>query len=261
VRSLISNFNWDCEVHKLFKKEHLDVQESIVSSINQFFFNENFGIILEDDCIPTTDFFEFVADAHNQSSTTEYLFISGNNFDKQEQRFPRFTKYCHIWGWATTKKVWELYDTNLYDLVTFRIIIKWFIGDSRFSVAEKIHWYSFFLKVKNKHIITWDYQLIYMMWKYNLFSIIPQCNLVSNVGFSSEATNSNNINSPQFTSEVGSYSSTNLCNLKHDPLYDSEISKQHYQISLLRSVFFFTKTLTRILIDKLRIIFKNIELK
>ena len=47
VRSLVNLIDWECEVITLFRDIHLDVKESITSSIDWFFLKEEKGIILE----------------------------------------------------------------------------------------------------------------------------------------------------------------------------------------------------------------------
>jgi hypothetical protein len=48
--------------------------------------------------------------------------------------------------------------------------------------------------MKNQQIDTWDYQWTFTMWGKNWLSIIPNLNLVTNIGFGSDATHTNKIN-------------------------------------------------------------------
>lgn len=50
------------------------------------------------------------------------------------------------------------------------------------------------MKRKNP-IDTWDYQLTFSIWKNNGLSIIPNVNLVTNIGFGEDATHTKNSNS------------------------------------------------------------------
>ena len=59
VQGLLVDVNWKCKVTKIFHKKHLPVSKSIPKAINFFFQNEAEGIILEDDCLPSKDFFHF----------------------------------------------------------------------------------------------------------------------------------------------------------------------------------------------------------
>jgi hypothetical protein len=53
---------------------------------------------------------------------------------------------------------------------------------------ELSHWTSVFEQVYSGAIDTWDYQWLYACWTQNALSILPSSNLVSNIGFRSDAT-------------------------------------------------------------------------
>ena len=53
---------------------------------------------------------------------------------------------------------------------------------------DKIYWQKIFQDVSNGKIETWDYQWIYTVWINKGLSIMPNKNLVSNIGFGHEAT-------------------------------------------------------------------------
>lgn len=262
VRSLKSLIDWDCSVVEFFKITHLDVKHSIVSSIDQFFENVEFGIILEDDCIPSRDFFQYVADTYNQCYSNNYpIFISGDNFDElTTYRKARLSKYCHIWGWASNRSLWTYYDKDLLRLTDFSTVYNWFFSNNRFNFKERIYWYGILLNVKYNFIVTWDYQLIFTMWENNLYSILPNSNLVHNIGFNSDATNTNSSKSSHYTNEIGNYVPVNLSILEYEPFYDRLISKRHYQITLFNSTYLFFKSAVKVLlllIFKFRISYKK----
>jgi hypothetical protein len=50
------------------------------------------------------------------------------------------------------------------------------------------HWMHIFLEVKNGKIDTWDYQFAFMNFFKNRLSVIPNTNLISNIGFGVSAT-------------------------------------------------------------------------
>jgi hypothetical protein len=51
-----------------------------------------------------------------------------------------------------------------------------------------IYWKDIFDRTYAGIIDTWDYQLVYTCWKQNLVSIIPNVNLVNNIGMGEQAT-------------------------------------------------------------------------
>ena len=54
---VMSNINWDCEVKTLFRDKNLGCKYAVSGAIDWFFENEEMGIILEDDCLPSQSFF------------------------------------------------------------------------------------------------------------------------------------------------------------------------------------------------------------
>ena len=63
TRDILNNeINWDCEVKRLYSKNHNGCKDGVSKAIDWFFLNEEEGIILEDDCIPHIDFFYFCSE-------------------------------------------------------------------------------------------------------------------------------------------------------------------------------------------------------
>jgi len=117
VREIVTGVDWDCDVHTLFRKKNLGCKHAISGALDWFFSNVEDGIILEDDTLPHPKFFRFceelIARYRNQKNI---IAISGDNFQHGKRRGENsyyFSKYVHIWGWATWKRAWELYDVNM----------------------------------------------------------------------------------------------------------------------------------------------------
>lgn len=190
TRLITNNINWPCDVKILFRKKNLGCKNSVSSAIDWFFKSVDQGIILEDDCLPDQSFFPFCEQMLElYKDDSRIMHISGNNFQFRRQRGDGdyyFSKMNHIWGWATWKRAWRYYDVNMSSLEQFK---KYDYINSIFH--EKKHqkkWLDIFEKVKNNEINTWDYQWTYAMWSQNGLSILPNKNLVENLGFNNEAT-------------------------------------------------------------------------
>ena len=117
TRSIIDLIDWECEIKTLLRTENLGCKIAVSSAIDWFFENEEQGIILEDDCLPNESFFNFCEQLLNQfKENKEIMHISGNNFQDGITRGDGsfyFSKYNHIWGWATWKRAWKLYNVKL----------------------------------------------------------------------------------------------------------------------------------------------------
>ncbi|MDB6119632.1 MAG: hypothetical protein JWO08_3413, partial [Verrucomicrobiaceae bacterium] len=166
--------------------------------ITWFFKHVSEGIILEDDCWPSEDFFVFcetmLARYRNDSRVG---MISGDNF-QQGQKRPKasyyFSKYTHIWGWATWRRAWKEYDLEMNGLDDFFSSETWQTYQA--SERETEHWRSLMTKVRNGEIDTWDYQWNYAVWKSGALVVLPAVNLVANEGFRADATHTISENSP-----------------------------------------------------------------
>lgn len=197
VRNIVSNINWPCRVKRLFRNTNLGCKRAVSEGISWFFENEEMGIILEDDCYPNTDFFYFMENLLNKYQHNKNVFsISGSNLfsHKKKQDYSYyFSRYSVIWGWGTWRRAWNLYDVELKFWQDLKISKKW----KNFwpSTLERNYWESILDDVFKGNIDTWDYQWNATLWKYNGLSIIPNQNLVSNIGFGELATHTKSPNS------------------------------------------------------------------
>jgi len=107
---VMSNMDWECEVKTLFREKNLGCGKAVSEAITWFFENEEMGIILEDDCLPTQSFFWFCEELLIRYKHEEKIMqINGSSFlpniDIKESYF--FSKYNHIWGWASWRRAWK----------------------------------------------------------------------------------------------------------------------------------------------------------
>jgi hypothetical protein len=197
VRELVSAIDWDCKVTTLFREKNLGCKNAISSAITWFFEHVEEGIILEDDTLPAKSFFSYC-----QSLLSEYrdvsqiMHISGVNFQfnqKYANESYYFSKYFHVWGWATWRRAWSKYVLELGDIKNLDFFSK--SSYYTFSKVEYEYWLTVFQAVAKDEIDTWDYQWLYAIWKTKGLCITPTKNLVSNIGFGKNATHTQNTDS------------------------------------------------------------------
>ncbi len=190
ARSVIEKIDWKCKVFKLFRTENLGCGKAVSSAINWFFEQEEEGIILEDDCLPDDTFFSFCQTLLSYYRNDERIMhIGGSNFQEGIRRGEGsyyFSAMVHVWGWATWKRAWKNYDFDLKDADDFIKQDK--IGKYFSDETVKNYWHSIFKNMQLHKIDTWDYQWHFTVWNYGGLAIIPQHNLISNIGFGTEAT-------------------------------------------------------------------------
>ncbi|MDR0972315.1 MAG: nucleotide-diphospho-sugar transferase [Bacteroidales bacterium] len=200
VRSLFNEIDWDCEVKTLFQEKNLGCKYAVSSAISWFFENVEMGVILEDDCLPNDDFFSFCEQLLIRYKDEEKIkIISGENLQNGIQRGDAsyyFSKYPHIWGWATWRRTWKEYDFLLETIDTKKFIK--ILNKTFNSFWERMVWLDKFILQKNNLINSWDYQLCFSIWAKDGVNILPNKNLVENIGLSLEATHTKKLNQELF---------------------------------------------------------------
>jgi len=190
TRKIIDRVDWDCEVLKNFSNENLGCKKGVVKGINWFFENIKEGIIIEDDCILEDSFFLFVQEMLSRYRNDEQVMhIGAANFQdgiKRGDASYYFSKFCHVWGWATWRRAWNHYDVAIKGFDKFKSENK--ISSILPDKKMQKHWLKLFQTVYDNALDTWDFQWVYTVWEQKGMSIIPNVNLVSNIGFGEEAT-------------------------------------------------------------------------
>lgn len=192
----IIKIDWDCEVKTLYRDENLGCRNAVSDAITWFFNQEEKGIILEDDCLPDLSFFPFCEELlEKYKNNEEIMLISGDNFQngkKQGDASYYFSRYNHIWGWASWRRVWKHYDV---DMKTFpENKEKGFLNEIFLSKKARNYWLKRFEKAYNGEINTWDYQWTYSIFSRYGISILPNENLISNIGFGNQSTHTAKMN-------------------------------------------------------------------
>ena len=81
IRSYINEIDWPCELHTWFRDECVNAYDSLRGAITWLFENEETGIVLEEDCVPTLGFFSFVDQLIPKfKDNKDVWYISGDNF-------------------------------------------------------------------------------------------------------------------------------------------------------------------------------------
>ncbi|MCC9599036.1 glycosyltransferase family 2 protein [Stieleria sp. JC731] len=191
TRKVTENVDWDCQVRRLYRDENLGCQDGVYTAINWFFEHVDFGIILEDDCLADASFFPFCEELGKRYESDERIaVITGDNFQNNQRRGDcsyYFSKFNHCWGWATWRRAWTLYDHNL-SCPTGKSdddVIQSFAT----RPGETRYWKTIFQRCREGKITAWDYRWTFTVWKHRMLTITPQVNLVQNIGFGSDASN------------------------------------------------------------------------
>lgn len=185
---VLNNIDWNCEVKTLFREQNLGCKMAVSGAIDWFFDNEEMGIILEDDCMPSQSFFWFCEQLLIQYKNDMRIGqISGFNYGYKNKGMKYdyfFSKYGFIWGWASWRRAWKYYDIEMKAHVEAKNIGLY----HNYFKDNLHHQLNNFNSVFNNTLNTWDYQWSYSRFINNLYTIVPSKNLIVNIGFGDEAT-------------------------------------------------------------------------
>jgi hypothetical protein len=174
----------------LFRAENLGCKIAISSAIDWFFLNEEQGIILEDDCLPDISFFQYCDELlEKYKDNNDVVMIGGNNFNPKKIGLADyyFSKIPHIWGWATWRRTWQKYDISMSAYPDFKE--KNLIRNIWADKKVQGYWNGILDEVYNNKVNTWDYQFTFSIFLEKGLCINPNKNLVSNIGFQKNFTN------------------------------------------------------------------------
>lgn len=190
TRALVKNIDWKCHVYTHFSETNLGCRVAVSSAIDWFFSRVDEGIILEDDCVPDLSFFPFCEELLSRyREDARIMHICGVNHQDGMIRGEAsyyFSKMNHVWGWATWRRAWQQYDVTIesFPQLLQRNALASIFPDG----AMRRYWIKRFHLVHTNQRDTWDYQWQYAMSVNNGLAIIPNHNLVSNIGFGAGAT-------------------------------------------------------------------------
>lgn len=212
ARNIVEQVDWECQVLKNYSDTNLGCKQRVASGLDWVFSMVEEAIILEDDCLPHPEFFRFCQEllAYYRDDK-RIMTISGNNFQDGRRRTLDsyyFSRYAHVWGWATWRRTWECYHVDmklwpevrggrwLFDILgSMRVDVKngQCCFDAIGSMKAIAFWHKIFDYTYAGNIDTWDYQLLFASWLQNGLHILPNVNLVSNIGFGVDATHTKTV--------------------------------------------------------------------
>ena len=194
TRSVVSVVDWDCEVERDYSAANLGCRRRVSTGISRVFETVEAAIIVEDDCLPDPSFFPYCEELLARYRDDEAVFsISGNNFQNGIARGGGsyyFSSYQHIWGWATWARAWQHYDDSFADWPRRRRE-QWLRTVHEDQPVAR-YWARIFESCSAGEIDTWDYPWLYSAWKRRGVAILPNVNLVTNIGFGPDSAHTPN---------------------------------------------------------------------
>lgn len=182
VKEIVNIIDWPCDVKHLYAEENLGFSRRIKSALEWFFENEEMGIILEDDCLPSDSFFEFCAKTLERHKDSEsMLLITGSNFcDKPISKDSDYfiADFGYIWGWASWRRA--IQSVRWHENYTLDQIY----AKLKEVYCDEAYIQHFFAIIKGTYNVRdcWDVELFVYNLMTNKSNVFPNVNLVSNIG-------------------------------------------------------------------------------
>lgn len=191
VREAATAVDWPCEVKTLFREENLGCGRAVSGAIDWFFSHECEGIILEDDIVADISFFRYCDELLDRFRDDDRIMtVTGDYFRRKPRQNGSsyfFSRYPHMWGWATWRRAWRHYDFGMSRWPELKHS-GWLdaVGGGYPDFTE--YWTRIFDRTSAGRIDTWDYQWFFSCWLRNGLVVTPSRNLCRNIGFGEDAT-------------------------------------------------------------------------
>lgn len=202
VRKIATQIDWSCEVKTLFRDENLGCKVAVSSAIDWFFENVEEGIILEDDCLPSQSFFWFCQELlEKYRNDTRIMCVAGSTYVEKDDNFNHysyhFARVGGIWGWASWRRAWRLYEPEMESWPQARkenIMSDLFTGE-----PELYKLYNGWFEKAYQNNFTWDYQWTYTKIIHSSLNIMPCKNLIRNIGHGTAGATHTNSRNDRFS--------------------------------------------------------------
>lgn len=190
VRRLAQSVDWATCLELKLEERNLGCGPAISAAISWVLSKVPEVIIIEDDCLPDPSFLRLCDELlARYRDDTRVMQIGGSNWGAAPDRFAghsyAFTSFAPVWGWATWRRAWELYDFALDSWPRFKSsgLAEGMSVSPRFRRMLEQDWENV-LAGRG----TWDHQWQYAVLRHHGLSVCPARNLVQNIGLAEGGT-------------------------------------------------------------------------
>lgn len=201
ARGIVEKVDWPCHVQKNYSRENMGCECRVASGLDWTFEEAEAAIILEDDCLPDQSFFRFCQEMLERYRDDPRIMVVGScNFQYRKWRTPYsyyFSGFHHPWGWASWRRAWKYFDFDmtqwpqardagwLVHKFSCRSLLKDIWRDDGRTVR---FWRNTFQQTYDNRKNTWDYRWLFACLLNQGLTVMPDRNLVTNIGFDERGT-------------------------------------------------------------------------
>lgn len=182
LMKVVSDF--ETRTHETIKKQNLATNQgcavNVILGCEWAFQTAEYLVVLEDDCLPSSYFFDFCrAELMHVKNDNICWLLCGSQFAPVSITNDRvsLSKYALTWGWATHRSKWLEIREAFFSPSKFPEIKDLFSilpGDSFWNAGAR--------RAIRGFTDVWDTVLLQRMIREGKYAILPQQNLVENVG-------------------------------------------------------------------------------
>lgn len=236
-KGILDMIDWECEVKTLFRETNAGVDMNVYSAINWMFEQENWGVIVEDDCYVSTDFFTFCETVLPQYHEDEKIMhvIANNPFARIDSGDSySFISHPISWGWATWAYKWHKYmDLSMTDQEKISVYELSIDHGWLMAFLYKRYWRKN-QSEKTAFVKPWD-----TIWQYSVIRnkglcILPDVNLAVNNGIGTSEGSHYNIGDSNYYEglTLGHMRSPYKCRSDRGITSEAEMDFNHYFLRL-----------------------------
>lgn len=185
VRAIARQVDWPCEVRTRYLGHNAGCGQGPADAITWFLAEAGEGVVLEDDCVPEPAFFRFAAVMlERYRDEPKVGMISGSKMAPPIALGAAygFSRLASCWGWATWRRAWDGYDLRPAQVSQDEAWTRYFHPKMVRNLARA---------VGGPHGVAthaWDYQFMLHLLRKGMLTVIPDDNLVLNIGFDGSGT-------------------------------------------------------------------------
>ncbi len=202
VKAIVHNVDWPCEVHYLEHEKNLGCSKAGITAWNWLFEHEDRMIFIEDDGLGNESAFYFVQEMlERYKDDNRIAYVGAVNYGPKYgdesyffSRQPAATYFMGTW-----KRVFNKYEYNIDSFPVVRWSWEFYRHFNSLGeyILECMGFKAYMNSIKNGvRFNTYDRQMIYLSYRYNMYSIYPNVNMVSNIGLDGGANNHLDVNDP-----------------------------------------------------------------
>ena len=177
----------EAKVTTALRDKNVGCTPAVLSSCDWAFSQSENLIILEDDCIPTSDFFDFCRTSLSAIKEDPRIWLAGGSqfapLDLINEPW-LLSKYPLTWGWCTTSINWTLIRNSL-STPKGKLTR---VNSPELSLHERQYWNAGAKRAFSGISDAWDTPLVQQMMLNKALAILPKLPLISNVGNDPVAT-------------------------------------------------------------------------